>query len=216
MTKDIRVLIVDDHPIVREGLRGVLSREPGLEVVGEAANGFEAVEKARSLRPDLILLDLMMPRKDGLAALSEIKQDDPDACVLILTSFAEDDKVFPAIKAGAQGYLLKDSTPETLLQAIQDAYRGESPLHPSIARKVIRELNQSTDLPPTEDPLTTRELEVLRLMARGLPNRDIGEKLYISESTVRVHVRNILGKLHLANRTQAALYALQEGLADLD
>jgi NarL family two-component system response regulator LiaR len=216
MTKDIRVLIVDDHPIVREGLRGVLSREPGLEVVGEAANGFEAVEKARSLRPDLILLDLMMPRKDGLAALGEIKQDDPDACVLILTSFAEDDKIFPAIKAGAQGYLLKDSTPETLLQAIQDAYRGESPLHPSIARKVIRELNRSTDLPPTEDPLTTRELEVLRLMARGLPNRDISEKLYISESTVRVHVRNILGKLHLANRTQAALYALQEGLADLD
>ncbi len=213
--KNIRLLIVDDHPIVREGLQGVLSREPGLEVVGDAVDGVEAVEKARALQPDVILLDLMMPRKDGLEALDEIKQDDPDVRVLILTSFAEDDKIFPAIKAGAQGYLLKDSSPEMLVQAIRDVYRGESALHPSIARKVIRELCRPADLAPTEKPLTVRELEVLRLVARGLPNREIGKSLCISESTVRVHVSSILSKLHLANRTQAALYALQEGLTKL-
>ena len=215
MEKNIRLLIVDDHPIVREGLRGVLSREPGLEVVGDAADGVEAVEKACSLRPDVILLDLMMPRKNGLEALDEIKQRDSDVRVLILTSFAEDDKIFPAIKAGAQGYLLKDASPDALVQAIRDVYRGESSLHPTIARKVIQELKRPADLSPTEDPLTTRELEVLRLVARGLSNREIGERLCISESTVRVHVSNILSKLHLANRTQATLYALQEGLAEL-
>ncbi|MCP4536579.1 MAG: response regulator transcription factor [Chloroflexi bacterium] len=216
MEKSIRLLIVDDHPIVREGLQGVLSREPGLEVIGDAADGVEAVEKARSLQPDVILLDLMMPRKNGLEALDEIKHENPDVRVLILTSFAEDDKIFPAIKAGALGYLLKDSSPEMLVQAIQDVYKGESVLHPTIARKVIRELNQPVDLSPTEDPLTARELEVLQLVARGMPNREIGETLCISESTVRVHVRNILSKLHLANRTQAALYALRESLANLD
>jgi len=216
MEKNIRLLIVDDHPIVREGLHGVLSREPGLEVVGQAADGIEAVEKARSLKPDVILLDLMMPRKNGIEALNEIKQETPGVRVLILTSFAEDSNIFPAIKAGAQGHLLKDSTPEMLLQAIRDVYQGESALHPTIARKVLQELAQPVHPSPTEAPLTPRELDVLRLIARGLPNREIGERLYISESTVRVHVRNILGKLHLANRTQAALYALQEGLAEFD
>lgn len=216
MEKTIRLLIVDDHPVVREGLQGMLNREPGLDVVGDAADGIEAVEKARALQPDVILLDLMMPRKDGLAALDEIKRDNPDVRVLILTSFAEDDKIFPAIKAGAQGYLLKDSSPEMLVQAIRDVYQGESSLHPTIAHKVIQELNHPTDLAPTEDPLTVRELEVLQFVAQGLPNREIGEALCISEATVRVHVRNILGKLHLVNRTQAALYALQEGLVNLD
>ena len=216
MTETIRVLIADDHAVVREGLRGLITSEPGMEVVGEAAEGAEAVLKARSLQPDVILLDLVMPRKDGLEAIAEIKRDNPEARILILTSFAEDDKVFPAIKTGALGYLLKDSSPQELLQAIREVSRGESSLHPTIARKLIRELSQPSDLPPAEEPLTAREVDVLRLVAQGLSNQEIGEKLVVSERTVRNHVSNILGKLHLANRTQAALYALREGLASLN
>jgi NarL family two-component system response regulator LiaR len=215
--KPIRVLIADDHPVVRRGLSSLLNITTDMELAGEAVDGVEAIDKARLLKPDIILLDLMMPRKGGLEAISEIKQANPDARILVLTSFADDDKVFPAIKAGALGYLLKDSPPEMLLQAIHDVYRGESSLHPTIARKLIRELNQPPpDLPPTEEPLTRRELEVLRLVARGLSNQEIATELVISEGTVRIHVSNILGKLHLANRTQATLYALQGGLAGSD
>ncbi len=216
MSNDIRILIVDDHPVVREGLFGLLSRRPGLEVVGEAVDGTDALEKARLLQPDIILLDLVMPGKGGIETIKEIKQENPKIRILILTSFAEDDKVFPAIKAGALGYLLKDSSPEMLFQAIQDVYQGKSWLHPSIAHKMIQELNQPSDLPPTEDPLTERELEVLRFVAKGLPNLEIAQKLSVSESTVRVHVSNILSKLHLANRIQVALYALKKGLVDLN
>lgn len=219
MTKEkpIRVLIADDHPVVRRGLGSLINIKADMELVGEAADGVEAVEKARLLQPDVILLDLLMPRQGGLEAIKEIKQENAEARILVLTSFADDDKVFSAIKAGALGYLLKDSPPETLLQAIRDVYRGESSLHPTIARKLIRELNQPpADLPPTEEPLTRREIEVLRLVARGLSNQEIAEKLVVSEGTVRIHVSNILSKLHLANRTQAALYALQEGLAGPD
>jgi NarL family two-component system response regulator LiaR len=215
--KPIRVLIADDHPVVRRGLSSLLNITTDMELAGEAVDGVEAIDKARLLKPDIILLDLMMPRKGGLEAISEIKQANPDARILVLTSFADDDKVFPAIKAGALGYLLKDSPPEMLLQAIHDVYRGESSLHPTIARKLIRELNQPPpDLPPTEEPLTRRELEVLRLVARGLSNQEIATELVISEGTVRIHVSNILGKLHLANRTQATLYALHGGLAGSD
>jgi NarL family two-component system response regulator LiaR len=212
----IRVLIADDHAVVREGLRLLINSEPGMEVVGQAADGVEAVLAARSLQPDVILLDLVMPRKNGIEAISEIRQEKPTARILVLTSFAEDDKVFPAIKAGALGYLLKDSSPNELLQALRDTYRGESSLHPTIARKLIRELNQPSDLPPAAEPLTEREVEVLKLVAQGLPNQEIAEKLSLSERTVRSHVSNILDKLHLANRTQAALYAVREGLAGLD
>ena len=217
MTETIHILIADDHAIVREGLRALIDTERGMELVGEAADGVEAVLRARSLQPDVILLDLVMPRKDGIEAISEIKRENPEARILVLTSFAEDDKVFPAIKAGALGYLLKDSSPQELLQAIREVYRGESSLHPAIARKLIRELNRPPEnLPPTEEPLTEREVEVLSLVARGLSNQEIADRLVVSERTVRTHVSNILGKLHLANRTQAALYAVREGLAGLD
>jgi len=212
----IRILIADDHAIVREGLRTLISSEQGMELVGEAADGVEAVSQARSLRPDVILMDLVMPRKGGLEAISEIKQQIPETRILVLTSFAEEDLVFPAIKAGALGYLLKDSSPQQLLQAIHDIYRGEAPLHPSIALKLIREINQPSDLPPAVHPLTKREVTVLKLVAQGLTNQEIAGRLVISEWTVRTHVRNILGKLHLANRTQATLYALREGLAPLN
>ncbi len=215
--KPIRVLIADDHPIVRRGLGSLINIRTDMELVGEAVDGVEAVDKARLLKPDVILLDLMMPRQGGLEAINEIKRENPEARILVLTSFADDDKVFPVIKAGALGYLLKDSPPETLIQAIHDVCRGESSLHPTIARKLIRELNQpAANLPPTEEPLTRREMEVLRLVARGLSNQEIATELVISEGTVRIHVSNILSKLHLANRTQATLYALQEGLAKPD
>jgi NarL family two-component system response regulator LiaR len=216
MVESIRILIVDDHAVVREGLRALIDVDPGIELAGEAADGVEAVQKARSLKPDVILLDLVMPRQGGVEAIGEIKEENPDARILVLTSFDEDDKVFPAIKAGALGYLLKDSSAQELLQAIRDVYRGEPTMHPTIARKLIRELQRPPDLPPTEAPLTEREVGVLKFVAQGLSNQEIANILVISERTVRTHVTNILTKLHLANRTQAALYALREGLARLD
>ncbi len=216
MDKAIRVLICDDHAVVREGLRALISTEPGMEIAGEAADGEQAVAAVRTLRPDVTLLDMVMPRMDGLEAIRVIKQEVPDARILVLTSFAEDDMVFPAIKAGALGYLLKDSSPDELIRAIRDVNRGEASLHPSIARRLILELSQPTALPPTPEPLTERELEVLRLVAKGYSNEEIASTLIVSERTARGHVSSILSKLHLANRTQAALYALREGLASLE
>ncbi len=213
--QNIRILIADDHAIVREGLRTLITAKPGLELVGEAADGEEAVVLARSLAPDVILLDMIMPRKDGLEAIRAIKAENPQARILVLTSFSDDDKVFAAIKAGALGYLLKDSSPQQLLQAIRDVHQGQPTLHPTVALKLIRELNQPSGLPLSEEPLSERELETLRLVAQGLANQEIADKLSISERTVGKHVSNILDKLHLANRTQAALYALRRGLADL-
>ncbi len=215
MAETIRILIADDHAIVRKGLQTLIASEAGMEIVGEAADGVAVVQQARALQPDVILLDMMMPRQSGLEAITEIKQHNPEARILVLTSFAEDDKVFPAMKAGALGYLLKDSDPDQLLQAINDVYRGEPSLHPSIALKLMRELNQPSALPPTDEPLTEREVEVVKLVARGLTNQEIAAALVISERTVGNHIGNILGKLHLANRTQAALYALRQGLASL-
>lgn len=217
MSETIRVLIADDHTVVRKGLQALISTHADLEVVGTAVDGVEAVEHAALLNPDVILLDIQMPRKDGVAAIAEIKAANPEARILVLTSFSEDETVFAAIKAGALGYLLKDASTGELIGAIRNVYQGRSSLHPDIALKVIRELNKPpAHLPPTDDPLTEREVEVLRLVARGMTNQEIADRLVVSERTVRTHISNILGKLHLANRTQAALFALRQGLASLD
>ena len=212
----IRILITDDHAIIREGLRTLIGTEPGMQVVGEAEDGVEAVQKACNLKPDVILLDMVMPRMNGLEAIHEIKRECPEAHILVLTSFSEDEMVFPAIKAGAIGYLLKNTTPERLLQAIRDVHQGKPSMSPDIASKLMLELQRPSDLPPTEEPLTEREMDVLRLVAQGLTNQEIAESLVIGVGTVRTHVSNILAKLHLANRTQAALYALREGLTPPD
>lgn len=214
--KCIKVLVVDDHTIIRKGIQAMLALVPDIEVVGEAENGGEAVEQAKNLQPDVILMDLVMPEMDGIEAIRRIKAGQPEAHILVLTTFAGEDKIFPAIKAGALGYHLKDSDPDELVQAIRQVCQGESSLHPIIARKVLQELSHPSEHPPTPDPLTAREVEVLRLVAQGLDNREIAEKLVISEATVRTHVSHILSKLHLASRTQAALYALKEGLTTLD
>jgi NarL family two-component system response regulator LiaR len=220
MTAPIRVLIADDHAILRKGIRALLSTEPDIEVVGEAGDGLETVSEAARLQPDVILMDLVMPRMDGIEATRRITAEQPGAPgtprVLVLTSFAADDKVFPAIKAGALGYILKDSGPAELVQAIHQVHQGQPSLEPSIALKMLQELSHPPQRPPTPDPLSEREMEVLRLLAQGKSNREIADQLVIAELTVRTHVSNILSKLHLANRTQAALYALKEGLASLD
>jgi NarL family two-component system response regulator LiaR len=211
----IRVLIADDHAIVRKGLCALLATEPCIEVVGEAREGLEAIAQARRLAPDVILMDLVMPRLDGLEAIRRITAGQPGARILVLTSFDGDDRVFPAIKAGALGYLLKDSAPDELVKAIRQVHRGESSLHPAIARKLLQQISRPSQPDPGPDPLTDREVEVLRLVAAGRSNREISDNLSISEATVRTHVSNILGKLNLDSRTQAALYALREGLASL-
>jgi NarL family two-component system response regulator LiaR len=212
----IRLLVVDDQGIVRKGVRALLAEVDGMKVLGEASNGLEAVKQAEALQPDVILMDLVMPGMDGIEAIRQIMARQPKARILALTSFAADDKVFPAIKAGALGYLLKDSEPEDLIAAIKNIYRGEPFLHPSIARKVLEELSHPAGNPPTPEPLTERELEVLQLVSQGLSNQEIAERLVIGDATVRTHIGNILGKLHLANRVQAALYALRKGLSSLD
>ena len=216
MENEIRILICDDHAVVREGLRALITTEPDMTIAGEAGDGETAVAAFRELRPDVTLLDMVMPRMDGVEALKAILSEFPSARVLILTSFSEDEMVFPAIKSGALGYLLKDSSPEELIRAIRSVNRGEASLHPSIARRLIQELSQPSSLPPTQEPLTDREMEVLRLVAKGYSNEEIGDSLVVSERTARGHVSSILSKLHLANRTQAALYALREGIANLD
>lgn len=211
----IRILIVDDHAIVRKGTRALFAEVDDIEVVGEAEDGEEAVQQTETLRPDVVLMDLVMPKMDGIEATAQITSNFPDVHVLALTSFDADDKVFPAMKAGAIGYLLKDTKPENLIESIRQVYLGEPSLHPSIARKVLNELSHPLQGEPTPDPLTEREVEVLGLVAKGLSNQDIADQLVIAEVTVRTHVSNILGKLHLANRVQATLYALRKGLTTL-
>ncbi len=216
MASPIRVLIVDDHEIVRKGIRALLATKRDIQVVGEARDGAEAVTQAQTLNPDVILMDLMMPKMNGIQATREITTGQPEARVLVLTSFAADEQVFPAIKAGALGYLLKDLGPQELVQAIRQVFRGEPSLDPSVARKVLYELSTPPQKPLTPDPLTVREMEILRLVAQGKSNKEIAGELVIAEETVHTHVSNILNKLHLASRTQAALYALKEGYASVE
>jgi NarL family two-component system response regulator LiaR len=216
MKTPIRVLIVDDHTIVRKGITALLSTEPDISVVGEARDGAEAIAQARRLQPEVILMDLVMPEVDGITAIRHIAARQPAINILVLTSFASDDRILSAVKAGARGYLLKDSSPKELVRAIHQVHRGESSLHPMVARKLLQELSRPAQPSTASTPLTDRELEVLQLVAQGLSNREIADRLEIKEATVRTHVSNILNKLHLDSRTQAALYALREGLASID
>jgi two-component system, NarL family, response regulator LiaR len=216
--RPIRILLVDDHAVVRKGLRALFDREPDLEVVGEAEDGEQAVRVVDRLRPDVIVMDLEMPGIGGVEAARQISERQPEAKIVVLTSHAAEEDVFPALKAGALGYLLKHSAPDDVLRALRQAHRGETVLHPIIARMVLQELNR----PPeprqqrTADPLSSREIEVLRLLARGMSNQEIADTIVVGEATVRSHVSAILRKLQLASRTQAALYALREGLASLN
>lgn len=210
--KKIRILVVDDESVVREGVVAILSLQSDLEVVGEAENGLEALTLARKTKPNVILLDMVMPKQDGLTTIPKLKESVPDAQILVLTSFAESDRVYQAIKDGATGFLLKDATRVQLLQAIRDVAAGQASIQPSIAMKVIHEIDHPSELLYTADPLTPRELETLKLIARGLSNQEIAATLVVHERTVAKYVSSILNKLHLANRTQAALYAIREGL----
>ena len=215
MKERIRVLLAEDHTMIRSAIRALLEAEADIQVIDEAVDGVEAVSKALALHPDVILMDLMMPRKTGVEAITEILVNQPKARILVLTSSSEEKDVLTALKAGATGYLLKTGSIEELVQAIRDVHHGESSLHPAIARQLLRELNRPAALHPGNDQLTERETEVLVSVAHGYANQAIANSLFISERTVRTHVSNILGKLHLANRTQAALYALHEGLITL-
>lgn len=212
----IKLLVVDDQSIVRKGICALLEQVADIAVIGEASDGEEAVAQAKLLDPEVILMDLVMPKMDGITAIQKILSIRPRIRIMALTSFVAEDKVFPAIKAGAMGYLLKDSEPEELITAIRKVSRGEPSLHPTVAKMMLEELGQPVKQPLTPEPLTEREVDVVRLVAQGLSNRQIADQLVIGEATVRTHVGNILNKLHLANRVQATLYALREGLTSLD
>jgi two-component system, NarL family, response regulator LiaR len=212
--KKIRILVVDDENVVREGFVAILRLQDDMQVVGEALDGLQAVQLARKTKPDVILLDLAMPHQDGLTTIPQIKEILPDTRILVLTGTAESDRVFQALKSGALGFLLKDATRVQLLQAIREVANGQASIQPSIAVKVIQEIDHPAHLLYTVDPLTPRELETLRLIARGMSNQEIAAELHVHERTVAKYVSSILEKLQLANRTQAALYAIREGLTE--
>lgn len=214
----IKVLIVDDHQVVRQGLRTFLELQDDVLVVGEAGDGQAAVEMVRQLNPNVVLMDLVMPRLDGISATRQVKLLDANIKVIALTSFTEDDKVFPAIQAGASSYLLKDVSPDDLVGAIRAAYRGEARLHPDIARKLMEQVAHQIPSPgePHLENLTERERDVIDLVAQGRSNQEIAQALVISEKTVKTHVSNILSKLQLEDRTQLAIYAIKKGLTSPD
>lgn len=214
MNEPTRLLLVDDHAIIRQGIKALLRSRPELVVVGEAASGEEAVALCESHAPDVVLLDLVMPGIGGVEAARRIKQVSPRTQVIVLTSYHEDEHILPAIRAGALSYLLKDIAPEELVEAIRKAARGEATLSSRVATLLMQALQGTTPAAPSpETPtLSVRELEVLRLLAEGLTNTEIAGRLFVSETTVKSHVSNILGKLHLADRTQAAVYAWKQGM----
>jgi NarL family two-component system response regulator LiaR len=216
MAEKIKVLIVDDHQVVRQGLRTFLELQEDILVLGEAADGIEALEMVRRLGPEIVLMDLVMPRLDGISATRQIAALNLPVKVIALTSFTEDDKVFPAIQAGASSYLLKDVSPDELIEAIRAVYRGEARLHPDIARKLMEQVasqaGKAREINPVD--VTDRERDVIRLVARGCSNQEIARELVISEKTVKTHVSNILSKLQLKDRTQLAIYAIKAGLVD--
>jgi len=212
-TNKIRIVVVDDQNVVRDGVVTMLSFQADMEVVGEAQNGIQAIEVVKKSKPDVVLLDMMMPLQDGLDTIPKLKELLPDVCILVLTSFAESDLVYQAIKAGALGYLLKDATRLQLIQSIRDVAKGKAFIHPSIAMKVIQEFDESNDQETMAETLTQRELETLKLIARGYSNQEIALLLYVHERTIAKYVSNILKKLQVTNRTQAALYAVRNGIA---
>jgi len=216
MNKVIKLIIADDHKIVREGLKAFIAPIPGLEVIGEAANGFEAVDLANRLNPDVILLDLLMPELDGIEATIKIKEQNPNAKIIIITSFLDESKVISAVKAGAVGYLLKDSSPQEIETAIHEVFQGESAFPSRIASILIKEINRSQQDVEASASLTQREVEILELISKGYSNKEIADRLYLSVWTVRTYVTTILEKLHVENRTQATLYALRTGIAQLE
>ena len=200
----IRVLIADDHAVVRQGLRTFLDLQEDIEVIGEAGDGEEALALVEQLAPDVVLIDLVMPRVDGIEALRRLRERAPAVRAIVLSSFVDDDRLFPAVRAGAAGYLLKDVQPQELVEAIRTVHGGGALLHPQVAARLLQDM--------AEDPLTPREREVLVLIGRGMPNKLIARELGLSEKTVKAHVSSILGKLGVTDRTQAALYAVREGL----
>ena len=215
MSEKIQVLIAEDHAVVRMGLRALISSEPDFTLAGEAVDGAEAVSKALALKPDVIVMDLLMPVKDGIEAIGEIRRAMPDARILVLTSYNSTDKVVPAVRAGAVGYILKDAHPQEIVAAIKDLHSGQVYFHQSIARLLFNDPQAQDDQELLSEALTSREIDILRLIAQGLSNEEIAERLVITRSTVGVHIGRILGKLGLSNRTQAALYALRTGMASL-
>jgi two-component system, NarL family, response regulator LiaR len=208
----IRVLITDDHPIVRQGLEIVINSQPDMRLVGQAANGNEALILLGEIKPDVILMDLKMPVMDGLSAIEEIKKSGLETPILVLTSFPDDEMVFSAIQLGVNGVILKDSPPEQLLNALRDIAHGKKYLDPSVAHKLMLKIQHYVTPARPDHPLTNREIEVLKCLAQGLSNREIASKLSISTRTVTTHIRNLLDKLELDNRTQAALYAIDHGM----
>lgn len=215
MTNKIRLLVVDDHAVVRTGLSAWIESETDLVLIGEAADGIEAFEKALALKPDVILMDLVMPKKGGIEAIQEITQEQPEARILVITSFSEKTKAIPAIQAGALGYIEKDTSPEEMLQAIREVHQGKPWLSPEITRMLMRNSTLKMSFTSSVEALTERELDVLKLITQGYSDVDIANELVISKATVRFHVTNILNKLQLKNRTQAALYAIKSGFVSI-